>query len=792
MRTASNLLLPVSAETPKNLSKSISADSQGQGSFADDLHQAKVDLDLKEQSKISAASSESGTRPSNLKPESTQLSSTPSTSKEVLNGSQTDNAHAVTEQSSQDSESLTVKRSNALAPNESAQLSDSEGVLASSNKVMKPANNLLLSDNVSGNKLQSVGTMAPQVEESAAVSSEAGLLSTLDESTDGSELVSKTLLPSSTQASSLEQAPIDSEGAISVTQSITKAGAAKELANGLPVSEGNSVSKPVVGQEGALVAGQVSKPQAQPINPNSIQKQPSLEVNTAAQGTFQQTPLAEQIDLANTLSQGESAVLRSGVSSSFQAPESVTDVSGDEAKAALLASSAGLTEVVKKQADESVVTGEASPEPETNAAGLSSVKESSNSLLAAQETLPKTIEAASFEASDTLKSSENVPLTASGSVVEVDMTQADTAVSLPIPDNELVDGDKKQSPIDLSQALLASTMKANKVASKADAETEVAKAALSADQNVITSQDTLVEPLAEDGVAWVMSQMQAAQMRPSVSKANNAEGDGLPLPAGVAEKAALESPSTKATLATGGSLLSDGLSELTSEGTAEFEVENEGVLEDFVAKEPVELRKKEQDALITRMSSTVERAANDAGGLGSSLQTGQMAKAAPTALAAGVNSTGTTAQNLAMNLPPQHPGWAGEMTQKVAWVARDGGQTAHIRLDPPELGSLTVKISVDKDAATQVSFVAATPQARDMIEGQMHRLREMLAQQGMELNQVNVDVSQHDASSGQFADAQDQQNNPGAGRSGGLDDADMALATENVSYVSATGVDYYA
>ncbi|MEO9655722.1 flagellar hook-length control protein FliK [Marinomonas sp.] len=795
MRTASNLLLPVSAETPKNLSKSISTDGQGQGSFADDLRQAKVDQDLKEQSKLSAASSESGTRPSNPKSESSQLSSTSSTSKEILNTTQTVNAQTVSTQPNQDSESLTAKQSTVLAPAAPAQLTEPEGVLVSSNETVTPANDLLLSESTSGNKLQSLGTIDPQLEEGAAVLSGVGLASTVDKNTDGGELVGKTLLSSSAQTSSPEQAPIESKDLISATQSLTDVGSTKELVNTLPVSEENFVSKPIDGIAEGAVSEQKPKTQAQSLNLNStqgsFQQTPLAEqidlANTSPQSESTvlrsgvnppiQTPLAEQIDLANTSSQGESIVLHSGVNPRIQVPEPVTDVSSDEAKAALLASSTGLTAVVKKQSDESVATGMPSSESETNSAGLRSAKESSSSLLADQEALPKTTEGASFAELDGLKSSE--------------LAQTDTTDSLPIMDNKLTDGDKNQSSIDLSQALLASTMKAT----KADAGGVEPKATLSTDQNVITPQGTLVEPPAEDGVAWVMSQMQATQARPSMSKANSIEGDGRPLLADATQKTVLESPSTKTTLATEGvSLLSDGLSESSTVDATEFEVESDGMLEEFVAKDPVELRKKEQDALITRMSTTVERAANDAGGLGSSLQTGQMAKAAPAGFTAGAgaNATAPTAQNLAMNLPPQHPGWAGEMTQKVAWVARDGGQSAHIRLDPPELGSLTVKISIDKDAATQVSFVAATPQARDMIEGQMHRLREMLAQQGMELNQVNVDVSQHDPSGSQFADAQDQQNNSSAGSSGGLDDADMALTAENVSYVSATGVDYYA
>jgi flagellar hook-length control protein FliK len=131
------------------------------------------------------------------------------------------------------------------------------------------------------------------------------------------------------------------------------------------------------------------------------------------------------------------------------------------------------------------------------------------------------------------------------------------------------------------------------------------------------------------------------------------------------------------------------------------------------------------------------------------------------------------------------------MSQKVAWIARDGGHTAHIRLDPPELGSLTVKVSVDSDSNTQISFIAATPQARDLLEGQMGRLREMLAQQGMDLSRADVDVSQQDTSG-----AQDRANNRNGGSPqggvAGSDDIDEELIPRNLSYVSASGVDYYA
>ena len=340
----------------------------------------------------------------------------------------------------------------------------------------------------------------------------------------------------------------------------------------------------------------------------------------------------------------------------------------------------------------------------------------------------------------------------------------------------------------LSQALLSSTLKAkNTPNTDTSAAPVVTSAGLSAPQQLTT--DEVSEPPVDEGLSWVMSQMQASQGRPMVTKAlpqeaiaTSTAADGL---SSVSSKGAPMAGAMAMLGATG----PEEVNQLSE--SSEMFTEGEGVVEEFFANEPIELRKKEQDTLINRMVAQTERGTSDVGGLTSSLQQHGAAKAAPAAMAAGANNAANS-QNLAMNLPPNHPGWAGEMTQKVTWVARDGGQTAHIRLDPPELGSLTVKISVDKDATTQVSFVAATPQARDMIEGQMHRLREMLAQQGMELNQVNVDVSQQDASNSQYAQRDRQEAGVGRGEVPSTEDADMAMLAENVGYVTATGVDYYA
>lgn len=218
----------------------------------------------------------------------------------------------------------------------------------------------------------------------------------------------------------------------------------------------------------------------------------------------------------------------------------------------------------------------------------------------------------------------------------------------------------------------------------------------------------------------------------------------------------------------------------------------------LLTNEPIELRKKEQDAMIGKMVGQLDGVSKDSdtGGMGSSLAN-NVGRLAATGTALGATNptqpTPTQQQNLAMSVPLNHPGWAGEMSQKVAWVAHNGAHSAHIKLDPPELGSLTVKVSVDSDNNnTQVSFVAATHHARDLLEGQMGRLRDMLAQQGMDLGNVNVDVSQQDMSGTQYQTADGDQPQLNLGSIAGQDNDEEEPVLGNMSYVTPAGIDYYA
>ena len=165
----------------------------------------------------------------------------------------------------------------------------------------------------------------------------------------------------------------------------------------------------------------------------------------------------------------------------------------------------------------------------------------------------------------------------------------------------------------------------------------------------------------------------------------------------------------------------------------------------------------------------------------------------PSPLSGQANVSGLVANpiastNLVMNVPPTHQNWAPEMGEKVVWMARAGIKSAEIRLDPPELGSLIVKLSMDNDSAS-VSFIAATPQVRDLLEGQMHRLREMLSQQGLDLTNVDVNVSHQQTGA---ENGEGNAHNGSANNSEGDEDLLGEVENARVSYVNASGVDFYA
>ncbi|WP_337841097.1 flagellar hook-length control protein FliK [Rheinheimera sp.] len=136
------------------------------------------------------------------------------------------------------------------------------------------------------------------------------------------------------------------------------------------------------------------------------------------------------------------------------------------------------------------------------------------------------------------------------------------------------------------------------------------------------------------------------------------------------------------------------------------------------------------------------------------------------------------------------PEASAQLKEQVMLMVRDKVQTAEIRLDPAELGSMQVKISMQQDQMS-VQFVVQNGQTRDLMEQQMPRLRDLLQQQGIELSQGSV---QQDSSSGrQASDGSGQgQNGRSATTGHGLGTEDDLTAVQVQVAVSDRVVDYYA
>jgi flagellar hook-length control protein FliK len=97
-----------------------------------------------------------------------------------------------------------------------------------------------------------------------------------------------------------------------------------------------------------------------------------------------------------------------------------------------------------------------------------------------------------------------------------------------------------------------------------------------------------------------------------------------------------------------------------------------------------------------------------------------------------------------IDVPPSSPKFTEQIAQRIGIMNTEKLQTARIQLDPPELGSLEIKIKVQQDQVS-VSFSSGHPTVRDALEAQSPRLREMLEQQGVELTDVSVSDQQHQA-----------------------------------------------
>lgn len=142
-------------------------------------------------------------------------------------------------------------------------------------------------------------------------------------------------------------------------------------------------------------------------------------------------------------------------------------------------------------------------------------------------------------------------------------------------------------------------------------------------------------------------------------------------------------------------------------------------------------------------------------------------------------------------VPMQQGGWSEAVVDRVMWLSSQNLKSAEIQLDPAELGRLEVRISMNQEVA-QVTFASANPNVRDALEAQMHRLRELFAQQGM--NQLDVNVSDQSLARGWQGSGDERQARQGEAGGDSSEDPLVSGVDTGVSHVRADRglVDYYA
>ena len=99
-----------------------------------------------------------------------------------------------------------------------------------------------------------------------------------------------------------------------------------------------------------------------------------------------------------------------------------------------------------------------------------------------------------------------------------------------------------------------------------------------------------------------------------------------------------------------------------------------------------------------------------------------------------------------MAASPGSPQFSQELGERLLWLVREGVHEARLQLNPRELGPIEVRVGVS-DGAAQLSFSAQHAGTAAAVQQSLPQLREMLAQQGLQLGQA--DVSQQQAGAGQ-------------------------------------------
>lgn len=137
------------------------------------------------------------------------------------------------------------------------------------------------------------------------------------------------------------------------------------------------------------------------------------------------------------------------------------------------------------------------------------------------------------------------------------------------------------------------------------------------------------------------------------------------------------------------------------------------------------------------------------------------------------HATSPASSALPIQTPVGAHGWDGEVGDKLVWMVGRQDQRAELILNPPQLGRVEVSLSMNGDQ-TNAIFVSANPAVRDALEAALPRLREILADAGINLGQAQVGADT--GNNGANQSTNNGKNSDNQGRGSSMDD--LALGGE--------------
>jgi flagellar hook-length control protein FliK len=133
--------------------------------------------------------------------------------------------------------------------------------------------------------------------------------------------------------------------------------------------------------------------------------------------------------------------------------------------------------------------------------------------------------------------------------------------------------------------------------------------------------------------------------------------------------------------------------------------------------------------------------------------------------------------------------FADAVKDKVMVMINQKIQQVEIQLDPPEMGNIHVRVNLQNEQAA-VQFVVQNQQAREALEQNMGKLRDMLAQSGVDVGEANIEQREAKEQNGNGFDSESNSGQNAKSAEDNFSENDNAMV--NVLKASSTGIDYYA